>query len=198
MLKRLMDKIRWEPGRDLLIFLGDYIDRGKDSKGVVDYILGLTRISTRVQCLIGNHECNFLDYLSGRDRRVFILNGGASTLESYHADRRNDEDPLVPLEHMNFYGSLKPFIELDDYYVVHAGFRPGVELKDQSLEDMTWIRDPFIYSENSFKKRVIFGHTPFYEPMIMSNKIGLDTGAVYGNRLTCLELPEFKFHSVEA
>ena len=63
---------------------------------------------------------------------------------------------------------------------------------------MTWIREPFIHSDFDFGKSVIFGHTPFYEPLIMKNKIGLDTGAVFHNRLTCLELPEVKFHSVEA
>lgn len=198
MLQRLMDKIKWQPDKDRLIFLGDYIDRGEDPKGVVNFILKLTRFSSEVQCLIGNHEAIFLDYLNGKDRRLFILNGGMKTLESYQRDKPEGEGPLVPADHVAFYQSLKSFIELDDYYVVHAGFRPGVALKDQTLEDMTWIRDPFIYSENNFKKRVIFGHTPFYEPLVMDNKIGLDTGAVYGNRLTCLELPELRFHSVEA
>ena len=198
MLQRLMDKIKWQPDKDRLIFLGDYIDRGEDPKGVVNFILKLTKFSSDVQCLIGNHEAIFLDYLNGKDRRLFILNGGMKTLESYQRDKPEGEGPLVPADHVAFYQSLKSFIELDDYYVVHAGFRPGVALKDQTLEDMTWIRDPFIYSENNFKKRVIFGHTPFYEPLVMDNKIGLDTGAVYGNRLTCLELPELRFHSVEA
>ena len=82
--------------------------------------------------------------------------------------------------------------------MVHAGFRPGVPLDDQTIEDLTWIRDPFLRSEYDFGKRVIFGHTPFPEPLLMGNKIGLDTGAVYGNKLTCLELPAFKFHYVVA
>ena len=87
-------------------------------------------------------------------------------------------------------------IELDEYYVVHAGFRPGRPVEDQDLFDMVWIRDEFIYSSYDFGKTVIFGHTPLYAPMLLENKIGIDTGAVYGNRLTCLELPERKFHSV--
>jgi serine/threonine protein phosphatase 1 len=81
---------------------------------------------------------------------------------------------------------------------VHAGFRPGVPLPEQTFEDLIWIRDPFIFSPYNFGKRVIFGHTPFSEPLILENKIGLDTGAVYGNKLTCLELPAFEFHFVEA
>lgn len=196
MLERLMDKIDWRPGRDRLIFLGDYIDRGKNPKGVVDYILGLIRCSPHVECLVGNHEAIFLDYLDDRDRGLFLINGGWRTLESYQGDRAKQGGPLVPPAHMDFYQSLKSFIELEDYYIVHAGFRPGVDLKEQSVEDMVWIRETFIYSEYDFGKRVIFGHTPFHQPLVMENKIGLDTGAVYGNKLTSLELPEFRFHSV--
>jgi serine/threonine protein phosphatase 1 len=196
MLERLMDKIDWRPGRDRLIFLGDYIDRGQNPKGVVDYILGLIRCSPNVECLVGNHEAIFLNYLDDRDRGLFLINGGCSTLESYQGDRAKQGGPLVPPAHMDFYQSLKSFIELEDYYIVHAGFRPGVDLKEQSVEDMVWIRETFIYSEYDFGKRVIFGHTPFHQPLIMENKIGLDTGAVYGNKLTSLELPEFRFHSV--
>ena len=73
-----------------------------------------------------------------------------------------------------------------------------MDINKQSFEDLVWIRDTFIYSDYDFGKRVIFGHTPFYEPFVTDNKIGLDTGAVYGNRLTCLELPEFRFHHVKA
>ena len=99
---------------------------------------------------------------------------------------------------MAFLKSLRPWVELEEYYVVHAGMQPGVEIERQSLEDLVWIREPFIFSDYDFGKRVIFGHTPFSEPLVLKNKIGLDTGAVYGNRLTCLELPSFVFHQVEA
>jgi serine/threonine protein phosphatase 1 len=198
MLNRLMDKIHWEPAKDRLIFLGDYIDRGRDPKGVVDYILALNQCSGNIDCLIGNHEAIFLEYLSGKDRGLFLMNGGWSTVESYQGNKLKDLDSLVPVDHMAFYQSLKTYIELKDHYVVHAGFRPKVEIEKQSLEDMVWIRESFIYSEHDFGKKVIFGHTPFSEPLVMENKIGLDTGAVYGNKLTCLELPEMRFHSVEA
>jgi len=126
------------------------------------------------------------------------LNGGWSTLESYRAEKPEGKGSLVPEDHISFFRSLKTYLELEEYYVVHAGFRPGVELEKQLLEDMTWIREPFIYSEYDFGKRVIFGHTPFHKPLVLENKIGLDTGAVYGNRLTCLELPDLRFYSVEA
>jgi len=199
MLKRLMDRINWRPDKDRLIFLGDYVDRGKDPKGVIDYILSLCECSSLVQCLIGNHEALLLDYLNDKDRNLFLINGGWSTLESYEASRSKDNNsPLIPQDHMIYFQSLVPFIELEDYYVVHAGLRPNVEVKDQSREDMLWIREPFIDSEYDFGKRVIFGHTPFSDPFVSKNRIGIDTGAVYGNKLTCLELPEIRFHSVEA
>lgn len=196
MLKGLVDKIKWEPAKNRLIFIGDYIDRGKDPKGVIDYILALTECSDRIQCLMGNHEAIFLDYLAGKDHGLFLFNGGWSTIESYQGNRLKSPDSLVPEDHLAFYKSLDPFVELEDFYIVHAGFKPGVEIEKQSLEDMLWIRERFIYSDYDFGKRVIFGHTPFSEPLVAKNKIGLDTGAVYGNKLTCLELPEMRFHFV--
>lgn len=194
LLKRLMDKIDWRPQNDGLIFLGDYIDRGEDPSGVVDYILNLLSVSPHIQCLMGNHENVFMDYLEGRDTGTFFYNGGETTLASY---RRHGETSVPPL-HIAFFKSLKTMVELEDYYVVHAGFQPGIEIHGQALEDILWIREPFIFSQYDFGKKVIFGHTPFSQPYITDTKIGLDTGAVYGNRLTCLELPSMTFHSVEA
>ncbi len=197
-LKRMMDKIKWRPEEDGLIFLGDYIDRGVDSKGVVDYIIEISNSSPHVQCLMGNHENILLDFLSSGDPRLLLLNGGMTTLESYQAEERGEMEALIPPEHVAFFENLFLYIELDDYYVVHAGFRPGVDIENQSSEDLIWIREPFIFSDHNFGKKVIFGHTPLAEPLVMDNKIGLDTGAVYGNKLTCLEIPRMKFYSVEA
>jgi serine/threonine protein phosphatase 1 len=198
MLTRLMRKIDWHPNRDRLIFLGDYIDRGNDSRGVIEYLVRISAQSKNVDCLMGNHEAGFLDYLSGVDTRTFLANGGVATLLSYRLTEGADSNSHIPPEHLTFLRELKPFVELEDYYIVHAGMRPGIPMHEQTLEDLVWIRDPFIYSNYDFGKKIIFGHTPFSEPLIMHNKIGLDTGAVYGNRLTCLELPGFIFHSVEA
>jgi serine/threonine protein phosphatase 1 len=196
MLKRLIDKIEWNPANDRLIFIGDYIDRGENSKGVIDFILQLKEDSTLIQCLIGNHEQMFIDYLSGVDSQSSLLNGGLSTLRSYEEMRRSQDDPLIPPSHLDFFSSLLTMIELEHYYVVHAGFHSDIGIEDQSLNDMIWIREEFIYSDYDFGKVVIFGHTPFNSPLVMKNKIGIDTGAVFGNYLTCLELPEKKFHSV--
>ena len=198
MLKKLMDKIAWSPDNDRLIFLGDYIDRGENPKGVVDYILDLTGRSSLVECLKGNHEAMLLDFLTGRDRFMFIINGGWKTLESYGMYESREDDSAIPSEHRAFYESLKLYVELEDYYVVHAGFKPGLDIKKQTEDEMLWIRKSFVSSDFDFGKKIIFGHTPFKEPLIMQNKIGLDTGAVYGNSLTCLQLPEMIFHSVEA
>jgi len=196
MLKRLIDKIEWNPSNDRLIFIGDYIDRGEDPRGVVDFVIKLKEESPLVECLVGNHEQMFLDYLSGVNTHNFILNGGLSTLGSYEDVRQSKDDPLIPPSHLDFFSSLLPMTELEQYYIVHAGFRPNKRVEDQDLADMIWIRDEFIYSDYDFGKVVIFGHTPLDSPMIMKNKIGIDTGAVYGNCLTCLELPKKRFHSV--
>jgi len=195
MLNRLMDRIQWRPDRDRLIFVGDYVDRGTDSKGVVDYVLALRKCSSRVDCLIGNHEAMLLDYLDGKNQASFLLNGGWPTLVSYGVDKKNaDPSPMIPPDHLAFYRSLKLYVELEDFYVVHAGFRPKVPVREQNMKDMLWIRYPFIYSDYDFGKKVIFGHTVFREPLVLENKIGLDTGAVFGNKLTCLELPGMIFH----
>jgi serine/threonine protein phosphatase 1 len=198
MLRQMMEKIPWRPEVDRLVFLGDYVDRGEDSCGVIQAVMDISRTSERVDCLMGNHERIFLDYVEGREVNTFFFNGGTSTLNSYRTCQHQTGELLVPADHVVFLRSLKAWVELDDYYVVHAGLRPGVALENQSEEDLLWIRDPFIFSNYPFKKRVIFGHTPFSKPLVMENKIGLDTGAVYGNKLTCLELPSLKFHFVEA
>lgn len=198
MLERLMDRIAWSQDKDTLIFLGDYIDRGEDPKGVVDYLLGLSKSSSRVECLKGNHEAMFLDFLLGKNREMFLANGGWKTLASYGIYDPKTDESSIPPDHLAFYKSLKLYLEMDEYYIVHAGFSPGLAIKKQTEEDMIWIRRSFIYSDYDFGKKVIFGHTPFNEPLITNNKIGLDTGAVYGNKLTCLELPEERFYAIEA
>ncbi|MFC1862835.1 metallophosphoesterase family protein [Thermodesulfobacteriota bacterium] len=194
MLRELIDKIEWRPKKDRLIFLGDYVDRGRDPKGVIDFLLELKEESDLVQCLLGNHEDLFLDYLKTGDLKLFLHNGGETTLLSYKVDGKIH----VPDDHVSFLKSLDTIIEFEEYYIVHAGFRPDVDIHKQAMQDLLWIRDPFIFSDYNFGKRVIFGHTPFSSPLVMENKIGLDTGAVYGNQLSCLELRSMKYYSTEA
>ncbi len=103
---------------------------------------------------------------------------------------------VSPLGHEQFFETLKLYYETDDYIFVHGGLRPGLPLSAQKEEDLLWIRNEFILSEFDFGRRVIFGHTPVRTPLVLPNKIGIDTGAVYGNKLTCVLLPEEKFFSV--
>ncbi len=197
LLKRLMDKIPWEPKKDRLIFVGDYIDRGENPKGVVDFILSLKKESDNIECLLGNHEAMLMDYLNGKNRDIYLFNGGTTTLASYRAAKKSQDAPLIPDEHISFFSELKPYVELEKYYVVHAGFRPGKSIENQVIADMIWVRYEFIDSDYDFGKKVIFGHTPFDKPLVMPTKIGIDTGAVYGNMLTCIQLPEEIFYSVK-
>ena len=192
----LMDMIDVDPKRDTLVFMGDYIDRGTQSKEVVDYLIDLARRQRRVIFLKGNHERMLQRYLSGTSMFHFLVNGGQATLDSYLKNQGHAKDRLIPTTHRDFFDNLRLYYETEQYIFVHAGLKPNVPLEEQSEWDMLWIRDEFIYSDFDFGKRVIFGHTPFREPLILDNKIGIDTGAVYGNRLTCVELPDVVFHIV--
>lgn len=197
-LEKLFDLVSPDLERHQLVFLGDYIDRGAKAAEVVDFIIDLKKNYNpeNIICLMGNHERMFLDYLDSRDEMLFLMNGGVTTVASYwgeHGDRLNRR---LPPEHWDFYETLKPYYETDDYIFVHAGLRPGLPLESQIEDDLLWIRKEFIQSEYDFGRRVIFGHTPMRSPLIMPNKIGIDTGAVYGNKLTCVLLPEEKFFSV--
>jgi len=197
MLENLMAKIPWRPEKDALIFLGDYVDRGPDPRGVVDYILSLIRNYSRISCVLGNHEGMLLDYMAGVNQKLYLTNGGGGTLKAYGGGKgplSTRSLPEMPSDHMMFYLSLKSFVDIEGYYLVHAGFRPGVPMALQEKFDMMWIREPFISSTYDFGKKVIFGHTPSLEPLVMKNKIGLDTGAAYGKRLCCIELPAEKFY----
>jgi len=195
MLLGLLDVIRYEPSQDRLLFVGDYIDRGPDSKGVVDLILELKALSQgKVECVLGNHEALLLDVIWGFGLELYLYNGGGATLKSYGTNPRFQDVSWLPDTHREFFTGLLPYIDLGDFLIVHAGLLPGRPLEEQALEDLLWIREPFIYSDFDFKKRIIFGHTPFREPLVMKNKVGIDTGAVYGNKLTALELREFRFY----
>jgi len=198
-LKRLLDHLEPDLHQDRLLFVGDYIDRGPDSRGVVDYILGLQARypADHIICLKGNHEAMFLDFLAGIDRALFLFNGGLGTLQNYWGDGWNQQPELaLPLDHARFFQDLRPYYETEDYIFVHGGLKPGTPLEQQVEEDLLWIRGEFIASAEDFGRRVVFGHTPFKQPLILPNKIGVDTGLVYGNFLTCLKLPQMDFYFV--
>ena len=194
-LQELMQKIPIDFARDTLVFIGDYIDRGPASVEVVDYLIDLNKRVPGIIFLKGNHEDMLEKYLEGTDRFTYLLNGGQNTLDSYLSKNRQSELYPIPPDHMSFFKSLRLYYETEAYIFVHAGLRPKVPLASQETEDLLWIRDKFIYSKYNFGKTVIFGHTPLEKPLVESNKIGIDTGAVYGNALTCLQLPELEFFS---
>lgn len=190
-LQMMMLAINWDPDEDTLLFIGDYVDRGPESAGVIDHILGLMSWSENVICLRGNHEQLLLDFLHGRHMQTFLYNGGDTTIDSY-----GGWDEGVPEEHYYFLESLPYYWETDEYIFVHAGLRDGIPLEQQSLRDLLWIREEFINSDYDHGKKVIYGHTPTKMPVVQKNKIGIDTGAVYGGNLTCLEIPGMVFHTV--
>jgi len=195
-LVSLMDIIDVDLKKETLVFMGDYIDRGPHSKEVVDYLIDLARGGNRVVFLKGNHELMLQNYLSGEDKLSFLYNGGEATLGSYMKGGGLNEGNLIPPEHLEFFDNLRLYYETENYIFVHGGLKANIPLEHQDEWDMLWMRDEFIYSDFDFGKLVIFGHTPFREPLILDNKIGIDTGAVYGNKLTCVELSAMKFFSV--
>ena len=192
-LKALMGKIPIDCSRDALVFIGDYIDRGPHSVEVVDYLIQLKNRFPEVIFLKGNHEDMLDKFISGADRFTYLLNGGQQTLDSYLTKPVQSESFPIPPDHMEFFKSLRLFYETEEFIFVHAGLRPRVPLESQNTEDLLWIRDKFVSSKYDFGKRVIFGHTPLKKPLVEPNKIGIDTGAVYGNALTCIQLPNLVF-----
>ena len=179
-LQRLMERVSPGP-TDEVVFVGDYIDRGPRSREVVDYLL---RFPHRCVFLMGNHERMLLNFLGGEDEDLYLENGGQETLRSYGGDPQ-----AIPGSHLTFFQNLRPMHETSDYLVVHAGIRPMVPLAEQSLHDMIWIRHEFIKFLGRYPKPVIFGHTPLRQVLMAEDRIGIDTGCVYGGKLTCLKLP---------
>jgi serine/threonine protein phosphatase 1 len=198
LLNLLLDRVGIDPHKDTLIFLGDYLDRGPDAQGVIDTLLDLKKDCPNLVCLQGNHESMFLNYyLRGQDEELFLSNSGLCTLDSYGltlADIRAGTG--FPEHHLSFLLSLPLCYETEELFFVHAGLRPGIPIAQQSPEDLLWIRSEFIDARWDFGKTIVFGHTPFRKPLIERNKIGIDTGAVYGGCLTCIEFPSRRIYKV--
>jgi len=179
-----------------LVFLGDYIDRGLQSFEVINYLIDLKKRCGKVVFLKGNHEEMLLNYLAGSGKITYLANGGQQTLESYIRHMSKQDTLPIPKEHLDFFNSLSLYYHTEEYIFVHAGLNKQKSLEMQKSDDLLWIRKKFIKTTYNFGKRVIFGHTPFLKPLVQPNKIGIDTGAVYGRKLTCVKLPEVKFYSV--
>jgi serine/threonine protein phosphatase 1 len=187
-----------------LVFLGDYVDRGPDSCGVVEMLLNDLPEGFETRFLKGNHEAMLLAFLDDpQTLDHWLMNGGDATMASYGVDigRLDDMDAApqawrdafaaaLPEAHLNFFKSLKLMIADGDYLFVHAGVRPGVPIEAQSEKDLLWIRGEFLESDEAFGKVVVHGHTPLRVPEVLPNRIGIDTGAVFTGQLTALRLQD--------
>jgi serine/threonine protein phosphatase 1 len=202
-LRCLIEALPLESG-DRMVFLGDYIDRGPDSKGVVTYVLELQkRNDLELVCLKGNHEDMFMAYLglAGEHGDMFLYNGGGATLNSYGINSKNASldkiNDQIPGRHFEFFGNLKPYFVMEPFLCVHAGIHPFKRLEDQTESELLWIRNEFIYNPHGLPYTVLFGHTPQQSVLFnLPYKVGLDTGLVFGNRLSCLEVTEKVLYQV--
>ncbi len=180
----------------LLIHLGDYVDRGPDSAGVVELLLGGPPVpGMAVVNLTGNHEMMMLAALSpGAPASVvgfWLANGGGATLASYGlAPDAPASWQGLPAAHLAFLRGCRASFALGGYFFAHAGIRPGVALDAQDPADLAWIREPFLSWPGRLPAVVVHGHTPCAAPEVRAHRIGLDTGAVFGGPLSCAVLEE--------
>jgi serine/threonine protein phosphatase 1 len=190
--------------RNVIVYLGDYVDRGLDSRGVIDRLINTPLRKFETVHLKGNHEAMMLDFLE--DSSIgpkWMPIGGNATLLSYGVELlmgsitpadferiRQDLERKMPPEHPAFLGSLKPRHVEGDYYFVHAGVRPGRPLAQQVERDLIWIREPFLSSSAWHDKMIVHGHSIEWQPEVFENRIGIDTAAYASGRLTCLVLWE--------
>ncbi|MFM6950874.1 MAG: metallophosphoesterase [Novosphingobium sp.] len=189
------------PAQTSVILLGDLIDRGPDSAGVIR-LARAWQSRRRVRILKGNHEEMFLDALDQEEvMRHFLRFGGREMLLSYPLDplayTRAELGEVaglaraaIPAEDIAFIRGFEDQIQIGDYLFVHAGVRPGVAIADQRESDLRWIREAFLDHPDSFGPIVVHGHTIFDAPQIRHNRIGIDTGAYRSDRLTALGLQE--------
>lgn len=180
--------------RMLLVYLGDYVDRGPDSAGVLDRLAAGPPAGLDQIALKGNHEDLMLRFLAGESEVAddWLWNGGEATFRSYGV-ATEERDPTVlrrglsaamPAAHRRLLEGLPTAFEVGPLAFVHAGLRPGVAFADQSTHDRMWIRRDFLRHEGTFDRYVVHGHTPDRDIRVGPWRLGLDTGAVYGGALT--------------
>lgn len=202
-LRRAHEKIDRSAGRigeeeAVEIYLGDYVDRGPDSRGVIDCLIARAA-SHRAVFLKGNHEIMLEEFLGGRLAFSRWKNSGAlPTLVSYGVDARQalggeDIPPQalaarIPDEHRAFLSDLRPIVTLGDYCFVHAGVRPGTPLDQQTLDDLAWIRAGFLEHKRPFERIVVHGHSAVAEAEFHHNRINIDTGAYATGKLSVLRI----------
>lgn len=185
-----------------IIFLGDLMDRGPDSAGVIETAMALRVTGKNVRYLMGNHEEVFVRACRKNDpktTRFFIRIGGEATVLSYDITRAEyialDMEQLserlatiVPQSHIDFIETFEDQIVIGDYAFVHAGIRPGVPLAEQKPSDLRWIREDFVGQRGDLEKVVVYGHTIYEAVEERGSRIGIDTGAYASDKLTALAL----------
>ncbi len=189
--------------RRVLLYVGDYVDRGLASRQVIERLLAPPPEPFETVHLLGNHEEAFLDFLAGEPVAFdWFRYGGLETLYSYEVPvTRQPGHPIdveemrrraleaVPAAHVAFLQACKLWHVEGDYAFVHAGVRPGIPLEQQRRQDLLWIRDEFLSSTRDHgSKIVVHGHTICRQPEVRANRINIDTGAYASGRLTCLVL----------
>jgi serine/threonine protein phosphatase 1 len=187
---------------DTVVFVGDYVDRGPAARDVVEIAMDLEKTSAETVFLKGNHEDMMLSFLGlpGRYGESFLFNGGVATLESYGMGESDVAEAIhhIPPRHLEFYKRLAVNYLRPPYLFVHAGIQPTLQLEEQPTEDMLWIRQEFIFNPHKIDATVVFGHTPMRGVMIdLPYKLGIDTGLVYGGKLTCVEFTEGALYQIE-
>jgi serine/threonine protein phosphatase 1 len=209
LLDPLLEQIRADAARleaeirPVLVFVGDYVDRGAESKGVIDRVIELQAAGPfEVRPLKGNHEEAMLTFLGDPNfGPTWNEHGGGQTLSSYGVTppilrmdaeqwekARQDFALALPADHLSFLQGLELTAVFGDYVFVHAGLRPGVALDAQSEHDLLWIRQDFLGAARPFEKVVVHGHTPAEEAYLGDCRIGIDTGAYATGVLTAVRL----------
>lgn len=185
-----------------IVYIGDFMDRGPDSKGVIDNLITQRDGQRETHFLRGNHDLMLLDYLADpramATKQLHWLNprlGGGETLRSYGIDPDDDDvhgwmQTAYPQGHLDFLTGLSLYVEIGHYVFVHAGIHPNVPMHKQAEQDIIWIREPFLSHTDDHGFIVIHGHTPVEQVENHGNRIAIDTGAVFGRRLSCLVLED--------
>ncbi|MBP1965932.1 metallophosphoesterase family protein [Paenibacillus aceris] len=212
--KQLLVKVNFNAEEDQLVLLGDYVDRGPDSRGAVEYVMSLVREKGAI-ALKGNHDQRFVDVLGEVDpltEMKFFEHGGIQTFQSFcgsnNLDLKQSKERILGTcrDHIDFLSSLPLFHEDEGHIYVHAGLNPTyIDWKTQPERDFLWIRAPFVQQRTVVKKTVVFGHTPAKDihgkadVWFDRDKIGIDGGCAYGFQINCLEIKgnnQYTTHSV--
>jgi len=204
--RKIFKDIAKQKQQALIIMLGDYVDRGENSSGVLDYLIAKPPKGVERLCLVGNHEETMLAFIKDpKNNSEWLKFGGKETLISYGfelCDLKTNEikkisflyrvNSLIPSEHIKFLSKLPIMIKFPNMVFVHAGIRPELSLNNQLDEDLIWIRDDFINSQITSENIVVHGHTPADEVYISERRINVDTAAYAGGKLSAVKFVDGK------